>query len=176
MMSPRALALPLDERSDARAGGLARLRAITSEDLTPVKVMLQNLPRDYPKGDEWLSRRLGEVLEGGAHCTVADLGGRLVGVTLLTRKNHATKLSTIFVAHDLRGRGLGSALLDDAIVQARTGEATCEGIAELYVTVAHHKWSLLAPLLTSRGFVVAATELNRYGRGRHEVIATRLGQ
>lgn len=159
-----------------RALGLVRLRELGPRDLTQVQMLLKELPRDYPKANEWLTRRLGEVLEGGAHCTVADLGGRLAGVTIFTRKSHATKLNTIFVAEALRGFGLGSALLDDVIVQALSGGATDDEIGEIYVTVAYHKWSLLAPLLASRGFVAAATELNRYGPGRHEVIATHLGR
>lgn len=141
------------------------LRPLGPSDVDDVKHLLSDLPVDYPGGDQWLARRLIDVLEGAAACTLATVSGRVVGVTIGTPKRRATKLSTIFVEPAFRRSGVGSRLLDAFLAEASPG-------AETYVTVADHKWRDLSPLLRSRGFVATALESDRYGPGRDEVVAT----
>lgn len=164
------------------AGSLVkpRIRPLERADIASVQELLRDLDNDYPGGLVWLEQRLHQVLEGRATCSLALVGRGLAGVTIQTPKRGTTKLSTIYVAPTWRGRGVGSQLLDHV-----TGHTVMDSSSpvcpprlkagrELYVTVAHHKWTQLSPLLLSRGFTQTALERDRYGPGRHEVIAIRL--
>jgi len=146
------------------------LRALGLNDVDEVKQLLVALPLDYPGGDEWLERRLLDVLDGRATCELATLNGRVVGLTIGTPKGRATKLSTIYVVPAARRVGVGSMLLDSFIAQARTSGRG----REIYVTAAHHRWPELQRLFESRGFTVSVVESDRYGPGRHEVVAIRI--
>lgn len=150
------------------------MRSMDALDVPAVRSLLTDLPRDYPNADAWLPRRLQDCLAGRARCTVAAIRDDVVGVTILTPKAIATKLSTIYVRPDFRRSGIGSRLLDHVL---RDYETWVPGRArgDLYVTVAEHTWSQLEGLLSSRGFTRTAFERDRYGRGRHEIVATRLG-
>lgn len=136
-----------------------------------VSALLKDLPRDYPGAEVWLKRRLRDALQGNAESWLADLGGQLAGVVILTPKPSALKLSTIYVEPRFRGLGLGALLMERALERAADHH-----FGETYVTVAHHAEPLLQPLLDTRGFIRVATERHRYGWGRHEVIYSRLSQ
>lgn len=156
------------------AATLPRRRAVTlaaleASRIGPVKALLRELPLDYPGAARWLDRRLADALSGVAECwTIVD-GVEVVGVTILTPKSRALKLSTIYVREESRGRGLGAMLIGQAIESARLLERD-----EIYVTVAEHKLDLLKPLLQSHGFTHTAVEENRYGPNRNEFVYTRL--
>lgn len=178
---PGVLDQPVAGRIPVRLGQLER------PDTKRVSVLLRDLDCDYPGGAAWLEQRLQQVLVGQASCTLAWAGRSLAGVTILTPKPKAMKLSTIFVAPRWRRFGIGSLLLDQALASLPEHATTnrldhdLDAITpvqaqatEVYVTVAHHTWPILAPLLLSRGFTRTAFERDRYGRGRHEIVATRL--
>jgi len=131
------------------------------------------LSRNYPGAAAWLDHRLQEVINGGSRapqCWIAGDDASPAGVLILTPKKLALKLSTLYVAEQFRGRGLGTQLMDRAIDSSRS-----LGFDEIYVTVAEHSVSLLRPLLYSKGFICSAIEQNRYGLGRHEAIFTKVG-
>lgn len=166
---PMLIKAPPIESLAARAGCGLAMRSLDGDDVDEVKRILVALPVDYPGGDQWLERRLVDVLDGRATCELATLGGRVVGLTIGTPKGQATKLSTIYVVPTARRVGVASALLDSFIAQACSN-----GDREIYVTAAHHRWPELQRLFESRGFIVSAVEFDRYGPGRHEVVAIRV--
>ena len=63
-----------------------------------VGVMLREIPLLYPGGKQWLGKRLDDVVEGHASCTLAVTESDLAGLTIETPKGkRRTKLSTIYV-------------------------------------------------------------------------------
>ena len=80
-----------------RQGKLGVLRALDRTSADAVRELLLELPTDYPGADAWLDRRLSDVLDGAAECWMALVGSQLAGVTILTPKRSALKLSTIYV-------------------------------------------------------------------------------
>ena len=129
-----------------------------------IEELLDFLPVLYPGGSAWLSRRMSDVARGRATALVAEVSGEMVGVALgILKASGRFKVSTLFVSPTHRGLGLGAELLDSMVVRARV-----VGANEVYITGAHSVRENLSPLLASRGFVLTATEANRYGQGRHE--------
>ncbi|MBN9106175.1 MAG: GNAT family N-acetyltransferase [Propionibacteriaceae bacterium] len=149
--------------------GTAILGALEPRSVGSVRSLLAELPRDYPGAEAWLRRRLDDALHGRAECWTLAESGRVAGVVILTPKASALKLSTIYVADRVRGRGLGSLLMDHVVERASE-----LGFDETYVTVAEHTVPLLRPLLDSRAFTLTALEKHRYGRDRHEAVFSRL--
>lgn len=150
------------------------IQPLAAADVPAVRSLLVDLPLSYPGAEAWLERRLQDCLDERARCMIATTPDGVVGVTILTPKALATKLSTIYVRPDFRRSGLGGRLLDQVLRDAR-GWAPRDAQGETYVTVAHHTWGQLERLLLGRGFTRTAFEPNRYGQGRHEIVATRLG-
>ncbi|MFC8190363.1 GNAT family N-acetyltransferase [Cellulomonas sp. NPDC057328] len=150
------------------------IQPLAAADLPAVRSLLVDLPVAYPGAEAWLRRRLQDCLAGRARCMIAATADDVVGVTILTPKSLATKLSTIYVRPDFRRTHLGSRLLDQ-VLQDASRWAPRDAQGEIYVTIAHQTWGQLERLLSSRGFTRTAFESNRYGRGRHEIVATRLG-
>src|SRR4051812_11860987 len=82
-------------------------RALVLRDLAPV------LAAAYPGGDHWLARRLDDVAAGAAKCDMVCTGNHLAAIAIETPKGERKiKLSTLWVADAVRGRGLGARLLD----------------------------------------------------------------
>ena len=150
------------------------IQPLAPADVPAVRSLLVDLPLSYPGAEAWLERRLQDCLAERARCMIARAPDGVVGITILTPKALATKLSTIYVRPDFRRSGLGGRLLDQVLRDAR-GWAPRDARGETYVTVAHHTWGQLERLLLGRGFTRTAFEPNRYGQGRHEIVATRLG-
>ncbi|NHA68637.1 GNAT family N-acetyltransferase [Phycicoccus flavus] len=143
---------------------------VGSEATEVMRLLSESIGSLYPEGEAWLRKRLRDVSDGKALCKVVRTHDALSGVAIVTpKRSSAVKLSTLFVAEDSRGQGLGSALLDDVLIDLEVA-----GVNEVYVTVAHHLSDTLGRVLLPRGFVRVATELNRYGTGRHEAVFTRL--
>lgn len=143
---------------------------MAASEVEEVTALLSVVPQLYPAGDAWLRRRLADILEGSAQCSVVKRGGRLVAAAILTPKGQeVVKLSTFFVAPEARNSGVGSRLLD-----ALLADLDQANVKETYVTVAHHLAVPLMGLFVPRGFTPCAIEMDRYGEGRHEVVLTRL--
>lgn len=142
------------------------LRPYRNQDKEAVFEVLSFLPLLYPKGHEWLEKRLGEVVHQSAECTLAICDSRLAGLTIETPKGlHVRKLSTIWVAPDFRSLGLGSRLLEACRRKWNKME-----IRFAYVTADANVSLMLWPLLRNHGFRLLNTEMNRYGEGRNECI------
>jgi GNAT superfamily N-acetyltransferase len=130
--------------------------------------LLAILPELYPNGDAWLHQRLFEVENSGPRGTLILMGRDVVGVAIETPKStQRLKLSTIYVSPSWRGLGLGRLL-----VTKLRGRWLREGRVQVYVTVAHHLACSVSRALMPLGFSFDALVLDRYGRGRHEVILT----
>jgi GNAT superfamily N-acetyltransferase len=145
---------------------LVNLRPYQRDDRADVTNLLAILPSLYPKGDEWLDRRLDDVLRGRARCTVAVIKRKPVGVTIETPKGRSKlKLSTIFVHQQYRGLGVGSCLM------YRCHETwVMDNLSQVHLTSDVRIGSALLPLLKSFGFKSEILEYSRYGSGRDEQI------
>jgi GNAT superfamily N-acetyltransferase len=142
------------------------LRSYEASDRAAVFELLQFLPVLYPNGDAWLDKRLGEILNGRGRCTLARRPGQIVGITIETPKNlKSIKLSTIFVHHDFRARGIGTSLL-----ASRVSEWRRESARQCYVTADFRIAEQLRSFLGRFSFEERAFLRNRYGEGRHEVV------
>ncbi len=107
-------------------------RVVTVPEATTVARLLDTLNRDYDTptpGTAVLATRLGRLLAGGAVIALLT-GDPAVAVALLTLrpniwyKGPVALLDELYVAPELRGRGLGSALLStaEAVTRQRGGE------------------------------------------------------
>jgi ribosomal protein S18 acetylase RimI-like enzyme len=143
------------------------LRRYTSADRG---IMLRDLGAAlrplYPNSGHWLARRLDDVEEGRAGCTLSrDLIG-LRAATIETPKGSGElKLSTIWVAERARCRGLGTRLLDDC-----RGRWLASDLERVWVTAGGPAAAQVAKLVLSRGFRFATIERGRYGEGRDEQV------
>ena len=91
-MTPNRLRLP---RSTDSA---VTLRSYRRSDKPALFRMLCFIDSRYPDGFAWLDRRLDDVADDRALCTVAVARGELVGVTIETPKGrNMIKLSTLWV-------------------------------------------------------------------------------
>lgn len=137
-----------------------------SRDKARVFRLLSFLPVLYPNGLAWLETRLDDVLSGKARCTLAHARSQLAGITIETPKGrYAVKLSTIWVAPEYRGAGVGATLL----------AASCSGWGRMGIRAAHvtadtRAAQALWPLLWKFGFRFSSVEKARYGEGRDEAV------
>ena len=153
---------------DGRAGReTLRLRSYQAVDAgRVVQLVADALERLYPTGGEWLDRKLRSLDGGGVRCTLAEVGCTLLGLTIETVKGLGRrKLSTIWVNEAVRGKGIGTALIDSCLANWRR-----ELLKEAYVTASLQVVEAVALLLVPAGFQFRALELDRYGIGRDEVV------
>jgi ribosomal protein S18 acetylase RimI-like enzyme len=142
------------------------IRFYTQRDRATVTAALRFLPRLYPKGNEWLDRRLGDVESRRAHCWVVHVNSRIAAVAIETPKQpRRTKLSTFWVAPCFRRIGIGRSLLCFQIARWLRDEQR-----EVTVTVDTGRLPGFAPLFAAHGFDVRVTERSRYGDGRDEAV------
>lgn len=144
----------------------AQLRDYGRDDRWAVLHLLSFLPDLYPGGERWLETSLRSVDPCLRPVRLAELGGRIVGISIFKVRDSArAKLSTIWVAPEARGRRVGSLLLDDAVKRAER-----LALDSVTITVRDRLDPQIRPLLTRYRFHREAIESNRYGRGAHEVI------
>jgi GNAT superfamily N-acetyltransferase len=143
------------------------LRPYDYSDRHAVFGLLVDLPRNYPRGHEWLDGRLNDVTRGKAQCTVATVRpGHIVGLAIRTPKGpHRLKLSNLFVDPRHRNFGIGSKLLAEA-----RHRWTEEGVNEVYLTAPAHQLHSLLPIFHHFDFAFETVEFDRYGCGRDEVV------
>lgn len=145
------------------------IHSATRRDLFSVRGLLRFLPALYPGAEAWLERRLHEVDRGRAACLVALLDGHVAGTLISTPKGRrASKISTFYVSPGFRRSGAGNALLT-----CEEQRWTREGIDSVYITVPSSRVPLMQSFLTRREFGVSATERDRYGPDRTEVVFSR---
>lgn len=142
------------------------LRAYGREDdwLLVMQHLAPLLARAYPGGAQWLSRRLDDVEEGRARAQLVEIRGHLSGVAIETPKPcNRIKLSTLWLAPALRGRGLGHELL-----HACTSRWRADGVPLAWITANSTAVQAVGALVTRHGFDLTACERDRYGAGRDE--------
>ncbi len=81
---------------------------------------------EIPPPTAELAKRRAAILECGLPCLAADIGGELVGYAYASpyRPRSAYRCTiedTVYVAHRLTGRGIGSALLEALIARCESG-------------------------------------------------------
>lgn len=81
---------------------------------------------EVPPATEELARRYAEILRAGLPCLAADLEGALVGYAYASpyRPRSAYRCTiedSVYVAHQLTGRGIGRALLESLIARCERG-------------------------------------------------------
>ena len=124
------------------------LRPFRPSDRAGVTSLLTDLPALYPEGAKWLQRRLDDVVENRARCTLAVRHTAILGATIETPKGaRHMKLSTIFVRPALRKRGVGSLLMEDC---RRRWELS--DLDDVIVTVAWARLPEVTPLFRRTGF------------------------
>lgn len=148
--------------------GCNRVRPMISSDRGAIARDLLPVLVTYPGAEQWLSRRLDEVLAGDARCHLSRDWLGLRGIAIETPKAPGQlKLSTIWVAPRARGRGLGAALLMDCRQRWLRDE-----LDKAWVTVSPVAYSALATVLPRHGFLYTASDPDRYGADRPESIFT----
>jgi len=147
--------------------GALRLRPCQASDAGGVAQLVGDaLERLYPTGGEWLDSKLRNLDGKGVQCTLAEVGSTLLGVTIETVKGIGRrKLSTIWVNEAVRGKGIGTALIDSCLASWQR-----ELLKEAYVTASLQVIEVVAFLLVPAGFQFRALEPDRYGADRDEVI------
>lgn len=142
------------------------VRPFEASDRSEVFRLLDFLPTLYPRGFQWLDRRLDDVLDRKARCLLVGGSRRIAGIIIETPKASGTvKLSTIYVHQDFRGQGIGKALLVNTCDHWRA-----ESVRNCYVTADYRVAKDLGSLLAQFSFEETAFLRNRYGDGRHEVV------
>jgi len=142
------------------------LRPFQRRDRVALFRLLDFLPDLYPNGQEWLDRKLNDVLDGKAYCTLLGTSGGLLGVTIETPKgSKRVKLSTIYVHPIARRRRSGVRLLQSCV---RNWES--RGYDQASVTVDLGRCATLSPLLINHGFNHTLTLPDRYGPNRDEAV------
>ena len=102
-----------------KAPGFA-LRALAPADIGEV-MEIERLSFDSP----WTAADFEAVLSGGSHARVAeDAGGRVAGYCVSHCVVDEAEIWTIAVRPDARGAGIGKALLEDALSDARSRGAS----------------------------------------------------
>jgi GNAT superfamily N-acetyltransferase len=134
------------------------VRALARRDKSSVFRMLSFLGDAYPGGLDWLDRRIEDVEVGAGHCMIAGVGCWLGGIIIDTPKGpHTSKISTLYVRAGLRGKGVGSMLIQH---QWRRWQQT--NIDNVYITVSEARVGSLEPFLSARQFNLSAVAHDRY--------------
>lgn len=167
-------AIGIDLSATKLSAGLTRSGLITT-GLLPASEQVPALLRDvsdlYPEFENWLQRRLVDVRRGRAHCSVVASGGQVVGVAINTPKTIVRhKLSTIYVAPEFRGLGLGRLLFEKQMQSWHQA-----GARNYYVTVRENRAEPLVRLCWHYGLQPIAIDRDRYGVGQHEVVLAKRG-
>lgn len=122
------------------------------------------LANAYPGGAAWLENRLLDVGSGDARARVVIADGALGGIAIETPKvDGQMKLSTVWLAPELRNKGMGSELLGACIADWRA-----EGISRAWITSCATTLPAIEALVAQHGFTFTAREVDRYGAGRDE--------
>ena len=154
------------ERASAPTLPTIALRPFSRPDRAGVTSLLADLPALYPEGEKWLQRRLDDVVENRARCTLAVCQSAILGATIETPKGtRHMKLSTIFVRPAVRKRGVGSLL-----IEACRRRWELSDLEDVTVTVAWTRLPEVTPLFWHTGFEMVAIEQARYGDDRDEAV------
>jgi hypothetical protein len=142
------------------------IRSYDADDRPGVFRLLSFLPNLYPRGFDWLERRLTEVERQKAYCSVALVSQRIAGILIDTPKGARTsKVSTLFVKQTICRAGIGSLLFETSMKRWRA-----QGTDSIYITVASIRKRGIETFLQSNGFTESAYLRDHYGTDRHELV------
>lgn len=143
------------------AGPTARVRPMEERDVERVAA-LERATFSTP----WRPRTFRGLLdrEGVVLRVLAHAGDEVVGYTVLWCIGGHGELANIAVREDLRGRGLGSVLLDDALRQAAR-----HGVSRLYLEVRESNEAARA-MYAARGFDTVGRRRGYYERPREDAL------
>ena len=143
-----------------------KYRPFAIRDRDAVLRLLADLTMSYPESTQWLDRRLSDVLERRARCTLAMRFDCPIGVSIETPKaENSIKLSTLYVAPEWRGLGIGSHLL--ALARSKWLR---EGVGRVYVTIDATRLTTVGRFFKAKGWVIEGEVSDRYGPGRAEIV------
>lgn len=101
----------------------------------------------YPDFSIWWNFTFRRGLSSGQRKIVlAHYGDQIVGVALLKKNMHESKICTFYIAPDFREMGVGGELMDLALETLDSNNT--------FITVSDERQRQLAPLLSSRGFIL----------------------
>jgi len=153
------------ERSFRRDGASVALRAMRVEDLSQV-VGIEREAFAEPWRREDFEAEL--LIFTDSVLKVAVDGDEVVGYYVLWRVAGSFHLANVAVRRDWRGKGVGRALVEDAVAEARAAGA-------LRVTLEVRKSNLPARALYRKlGFVAVGLKKNYYRREREDAVVMRL--
>lgn len=144
----------------SEAGHAARVRPMEERDVERVAA-LERETFSTP----WRPRTFRGLLDReGAVLRVLETREDVIGYTVLWCIGSQGELANIAVREDLRGRGFGTILLDDALA-----EATRRGVSRLYLEVRESNEAARA-LYAGRGFEEAGRRRGYYERPREDAL------
>lgn len=157
-------------RAPRRDLGALTIRPVLRTDLLPLASTVGEVVDSlYPDGWRHLRDKLETSLTGKPSAFViaraAEQSSPLALAAEVDKGLHRRKLSTFWVAPDVRQLGLGTRLLD-----CRVSSWLHESLDSVTLTVRNERAFQLLPLLTSRGFRVIALDIDRYGPGADELV------
>ncbi len=118
----------------------------------------------YPGISDWLRKISPGFLDGSRKCYVVYSGSSIHGLAITKRGKHA-KLCHISVAPSARARGLGSELLNVALLDLLESGAT-----EVCVTTGEEVYRQFGRFFSDAGFTIADRQVGRYRPGVEEII------
>lgn len=151
---------------DNKSTMLFKIRSYVKNDYKQVKDLLISLSSIYPDSEDWLEKKIKDVIKNKARCTVCEIDKSLIGLTIETpKKRKVIKLSTIFVHPSYRRKKIGSALLEFL-----RQKWFFEKIERVYGTADLRFYSSIYPFLSRFGFKVIDVIYERYTPGNKEFI------
>ena len=141
-------------------------RPYSRADRTLVFEMLPMIGQLYPGGVGWLNRKLNDVEDGRARCTLVQLGRWPAGLAIETPKGQRhVKLSTLVVPTAFRGKGVGTGL-----VSWLCAKWLSDDIETTHLTMPLAAANSVKPVFLACGFQDTAVCRDRYGNDRHELV------
>jgi len=136
------------------------LRSLAPDDLAAV-MALEARVQSHP----WRRSSYEDCLDGRHHCWLAEHQGQIRGFVVLAWAGGDAELLNLAVDPDWQGRGLGRALLDWAVRQARS----VASVLFLEVRVSNHR---AIAFYQTAGFFEVGLRPNYYpaGRGREDAL------
>ena len=142
----------------------AIIEPATADDVVAIAALDAAAFPDRPWSAElWAT----EIASGRSRVAVVRNGGQVVGVIALSRADEAAEvadLDRVVVRPDLRGQGMGGALVDDGLAWA----VGC-GVRRVLLEVEHAN-AAARRLYANRGFVEIGVRRGYYGPGRDAVV------
>lgn len=135
------------------------VRRARQDDRPEIEILLTDLNRWYPSIQEWMSEsRVLDALDTNENVRVADLDGRVRGITIARDKGDSVrKFSTIYISPNSQGTAIGPHLVREEVKRA-----AADGVRKAYVTFAAENAPRIRPVLEQSGFIDEGIATARY--------------